>query len=389
MKKFKKLLSMLLTAAVVCGLSASPAMAETTKHEGQYGDGTTALTSLEFTKFLEIADGATIPSDTYTFHMDPDTTATGSLNSMTIYPGVALDETKSTVELRLNSSDTIAYNDNKYVKSYGVTETSSFDLSGIDFSADGEGIYRYKVYEEADSSNNHITFDSSVFVVDLYVDKTGNIIYIQASKNNDKQPIIFKNKCTTTTIEITKTVVGDFTDPEQEFEFEIKIPVGGDDITLEEGDVMNASKEDTNSTKTTLKDLNETEIIATGDKNDADSGWQTFTLRDGEKLIIDNVPVGLIFWVREKVDSNGKVGVYTPSYAIAQYTNTITKDTTYTNGNPEEKITTTSKNNIVAFVNTREDIDTGIVLDVMPYVVVVLIAAAGIVLFFRKRKTVR
>jgi hypothetical protein len=107
MKKFKKLLSMLLTAAVVCGLSASPAMAETTKHEGQYGDGTNALTSLEFTKFLEISEGAAVPTDTYKFQMVPDTTATGTLNSMTIRPGVALAETKSTVEMKLSSNETI------------------------------------------------------------------------------------------------------------------------------------------------------------------------------------------------------------------------------------------------------------------------------------------
>jgi hypothetical protein len=151
-----------------------------------------------------------------------------------------------------------------------------------------------------------------------------------------------------------------------------------------------------NNVETSVKN-----IVVAGKKNENSENWDTadwstFTLKDGEKLVIKNVPVGMIFWVKEATATG-----YTFSYQAVTGTTSIdgaeAKNGTAINDSANKKIatktakvTTAAGGNIVSVTNTKEKIDTGITVDVMPYVVVVLAAAAcALLLIAKKRRNAR
>jgi hypothetical protein len=134
-------------------------------------------------------------------------------------------------------------------------------------------------------------------------------------------------------------------------------------------------------------------ILVDGEKDD-DEGWNYFTLKAGEKLYIENVPVGMIYFVKEVNNEDGNYDGYIPKYYHVVNKDSVPTNASYTKGTETGWLTTGATSdgmyNIVAFKNVRDDINTGIVLDIMPYAVVVLAAAACAVLFFfKKRRVVR
>jgi hypothetical protein len=208
--------------------------------------------------------------------------------------------------------------------------------------------------------------------------------------------LTFTNQLNTSTIVIEKVLDGNDTDENQLFDFAIKIPVGGDALDLTASDTMDAEiqSEDTSTdnptyTKVTDDDRNSNLEIKVGGQQTDDLGWCSFQLKGGERLVLTNVPVGMIYYVKE-TDSKG----YTTTYAHASGDNTISSTSTYRSGNPESYFTTVNGNNIVRFVNAKNKYEpnTGIRMDVIPYAVTILgivIVAGAFVIVARKRRNAR
>ena len=104
-----------------------------------------------------------------------------------------------------------------------------------------------------------------------------------------------------------------------------------------------------------------------------------FTLKHGETLAVPGLPEGTEYTVTETKDDD--------------YTTTVAS----TGGKGEldaenNKVTNTvgSTGNTEAFTNTADKaVDTGIILDIAPYIIIFVIAIVGAILFFgRKRKKV-
>jgi hypothetical protein len=94
----------------------------------------------------------------------------------------------------------------------------------------------------------------------------------------------------------------------------------------------------------------------------------------------------MIYYVQE-TDSLG----YTTAYTHVTGSNTLA-NASYTDGNPADTsyFTIEENNNIVAFRNTKNQPNTGIRMDLMPYVIVFLgVAACAVVLVARKRRNAR
>jgi hypothetical protein len=421
MRKFKKLLTMLLSATMVCSLSAAPISAGAAdESKGSYGDvnaeleeDEAGLTTLSFQKFFEVGEGVSVPGVTFDFTMTPDTTVEDGAteNKLKLYPGVDLGDGGS-ASITFTASDTST----KYATAdipglkkgseitvvYGVLKSATFNLSDADFTdADagghGIGVYRYEVKEKVDTNNQTagtITYDSKGSrYVDLYVDGDGKVCFIQAYIKNgtelSKCPIVFDNKCNTTNLQIKKTVTGNMIDNDKEFSFYVKIPTGGTHITLEENQDMKAyiQRGDTKIylDGTTTDDEGNTRPqvlvhgnMVTGDTEDSDDDYCEVKLKNGDILVIPGITAGMVFYAKEAEYSD-----YTTTYSF--------NDATPQEGNdPNQMFTTGNGNNLLSFVNYKESTDTGIVLDVMPYVVIVLVAAAGVLLFvFRKRRIAR
>jgi hypothetical protein len=109
-----------------------------------------------------------------------------------------------------------------------------------------------------------------------------------------------------------------------------------------------------------------------------------FSLKNGESLVLKGVPVGMIFNLQE-TSTDG----YTVQYGKVDGSTDISSYATYSYTG---WVTTAVNGTYVEFKNTKTAItDSGIVQNVMPYVVVVLIAAAGcvVLLISKKRRNAR
>jgi pilin isopeptide linkage protein len=437
MKKFKKLLSMILAAAMVCSVNTMPAFAnedgetseatteaasetEDTEVAGQIRDDN-GITKLPFTKVLKTNGAMVITNTTFEFTMVPHTPDTPTKNGLTYTAGPSLGN-KGTVTISVNSNseknittlvNTATTDSSKtYVEGLsvdsveGIALKDSFDLSDLTF--DKTGIYCYLVKEtEDDKSSATITYDTTEFIVDLWVeckdDGTSDIYLIQSQlySSKDKKPLVFENSLKTSTLKIQKNVNGSKAVPtNKEYTFWIKIPTGGTSIDLESGLAIDAKKYTPGNESPTGVDsikvggtMEQEQDTATAKDttNTEESGWCSFTLQDGQYLEITGLPAGMVYYLFEQdYQSEGFVTYHKTLYGDNITPPDVSSFTSDDKGNVANDTLKKDKN-AVFFLNTADiPSNTGIVLDVMPYVAIVLAAAACAVLFIaRKRRITR
>jgi hypothetical protein len=248
-------------------------------------------------------------------------------------------------------------------------------------------------------------------VVDLYVSPDSgstnkySIQHVELKKldstgkpQTDKpQEISFVNEFKMAEIKISKTVKGTAYAADEAFDFYVMIPVGGDSITLANGQEIHA--EIWNATEK----VEDVTLYVKGEKTDKDNLSKDVAnvvhLKDGQTLKI-TAPVSMIYYVQE-VDYSSEGYVTTWKYTEA---GTLVKDsegnikhgTTFKEEDGEAATdpvvagTTNTTTNKVEFTNSREQtVDSGIVLDVMPYAIVMAIAVAGAVFFIVKKRNAR
>jgi pilin isopeptide linkage protein len=344
-----------------------------------------------------------------------------------IHAGVELGTSNEKVTLKFNDSDKSASNSkdadsgvitnavtNADNGTTTITKTAAFVLPTYTAS----GVYRYTVKEEVpkdEDKDSFVSYDSTdVFTVDVvvaYVDGKLGVTSIVAAKTTDpedKDNIIFYNSIGTADLKITKTVTGNGGDQNAKFGFAIRVPMEGEDLNLPEGTTFSAQiYESQEGQKTAVGDPITIHvqgskayptITATKDTDGKVTGYEAvdadvFELKSGQWLEIKNLPVGMIFYV---VEYNYSEDGYTTTFTYKGMDTGSTEAAVSINSTPSEPRrvngTICSGSNELDYVNDKAlSIDTGINLDVLPYVVVLAIALGGCVLFFfnKKRRTVR
>jgi hypothetical protein len=406
MKKTHKLLSLVLAAAMVCG-TCLPVMAAGT---------TNSTTSLDpkIPVIKEFVVGANHYATEvgFQFTATPATVADGTnVSGLEVYSGPAL--ATPTVSTEFKSTEQ-AGTDGSITHNVG-----ELDFSGIINSVKKPGVYRYTVSEKTvttttatSGGNDHIysqnpwrTTDvanngDNTYTVDIYVlndpNSTTGALYISNVLLSYPEATVkptslkFVNVCDSTTLRIEKKVSGNAGDKTKDFQFYICIPEGGKTLTLTKGSTFNATIYNANQTVKETKKItvegNYTD--ATGLENEYTFTTNNFTLKDGEYMIIDGVPVGMIYFIREEI-----VDGYTTTI---DYTHTGTKsgsgssqgDTKTANMLAGQLNTTVNE---VVYHNAKDAIvDSGVSVEILPYVLIVAVALAGcLVLLFKKRRTVR
>jgi pilin isopeptide linkage protein len=375
-------------------------------------------TALPFDKIVKVSKGVTIPDDTtFTFTMTPLTPQDGTkVGDVAVKAGPALTTSSVTVGITTGDlSDTDGKDADEYPMTvtstdteYTVTKTASFTLP-----TDLEpGIYRYRVQETA-GSESYVTYSEDVYTVDLYVmqgadGKVGitNIVAVNTTKADLKDNIVFTNEIKTGSLKIQKTVDSNMYNGE-EFTFFIKIPAGGDALDLEAGKEITGTKYKKNASSDAYEENGTVTVTVAGDMGDVvvtsstdDEGNVTyaataatkFTLADDEYVVFNNLPIGMVFYMAEV---NYVADGYTTE---ATFTGTPTDPETATikgvtkTGTHQIDGVIVDGTNLVEYKNTKNvNPETGINLDVLPYVVVLAIALGGCVLFIfnKKRRTVR
>jgi hypothetical protein len=449
MKKLNRVLSFALASVMACGMFATSAFARNDD----------PATSLTVYKTVSIAKDSTIPEETFTVKMRPatseeiaKTTTDGKVNGQAVEIGPQLlqeftgteedkvsgktyttigegdnaktylvDDTRTYTFGSSDSTATATENDNTKSE---VTKDASFDLTELAFTH--TGIYRYYIEEviptTTDDEGNatvanagYITYDSTIYQVDLYVYDYGtkgygvgdmtirkmNSNYV--SESTKPQNVTFKNYISVCDVKISKTVVGEAYD-DKPFTFYIRIPAGGDTIKLVKDQTINAEIWDANGKvddcDITVK-ADQTGDVSTLDFTDSTIA-QKFELEDGQYLKIVGAPVSMIYFVEEaNVTAQGYTQTYRYTETGSRQTNTLANNTAESDATGSAAVvnnksvvvkgTVNTMQNKVEFINTRNiTVDTGITMDVIPYVLVLLAAVSGGILFvFKKRRTNR
>lgn len=337
-KKFKTAAAAGLMAAVMCmGTVVSAADIPTVNAEIQ--------------KDFQIAEGITVPDITFTFTFERKESDAPEIEDKTV-----------------------TYSSNDGVTSGISSKTVADIFSGVTFPH--AGVYTYTVKETAGApsvENGTVTYDESVYTVRVYVKNTEDGLAIDqitaakpgAAGTEKKQGAIkFVNKFEkTTSLVVEKTTVGDLADKTKPFEFKVKFERPA---TYEGNTFTSEGKEYT-----------------FGEEH-------TFTLADGDKKTFSNLPAGTRYVVTEV----GKEDGYTPSVTVVENgKQTVTNKTAA----DADSLATeeTGKTNLagegtnkVTFTNTYADVPiTGIIMNNLPFVILILAAAAGIVgyLVIRRR----
>lgn len=336
-KKFKTAAAAGLMAAVMCmGTVVSAA--------------DTPTVDAKIQKDFQIAEGITVPDITFTF----------------TFAGVEADAPAI-------SAKTVAYSNADTVTSGISSKTVAEIFRGVTFPH--AGVYTYTVQETAGETsveNGTVTYDGSVYTVRVYVRNTENgglaIDQITAAKGAEGQEvkqseIKFVNKFEKkTNLVVKKNTVGDLADKTKEFTFNVTFtkPATYDGSTFVSG----------NDTYTFGQEY-------------------TFTLADGGQKVFSNLPAGTRYVVTEVGSADG----YAPSVTVVENgTQTVNK----TAADADSLATAeTGKTNLagegtntVTFTNTYKDVPiTGIIMNNLPFVILILAAAAGIVgyLVIRRR----
>lgn len=212
------------------------------------------------------------------------------------------------------------------------------------------GVYQYKLSEVAGNLAG-VTYDNTEYYLKVTViNQDGRKVRVAAlhkgSADGSKTESLV-NTYTAGALQITKAVDGNLGDKTKYFEFKVTL-IGMEGNTYAESYTVTGGSYDRNP-----------QTIKIGEET-------TFKLKDGDTIKITNLPAGTTYTVTET--------------AVTGYDTTKTND----EGMIEGSVVT------AAFTNTKKgDVDTGINLDSLPYLMILAIAGAGLVVFAVRRRGMR
>lgn len=228
------------------------------------------------------------------------------------------------------------------------TTTNTTDLS-INANNYEIGVYTYEVTEIVPTTKTAgVTYSNEklYLVLTILRDETNGKHYVAAmhyeNASGDDKSTGFTNKYEAGSLEVSKVIQGNMANMNKKFTFTI-----------------------------TLTEPAGTEINSEITSNSTAGTWegQTYTiaLGNGESVKLDNIPAGTTYTVTEDEEN------YTSNGGV------------FSNG---AKTITNGTNDTAVFTNTlTSEVDTGISLDSLPYILALAAACAGaVVMFTRKRR---
>ena len=330
----KKLVSVLLVLVLVLSLGIS-ALAVETQYDASKDDNVVTITK---TLTANGPEGTTVqyPGDTLTFTASAGTvtnaTAGTTAPALPAIPSVTVAEgdATATINVTLPVFTTVG------VYTYTITENDT-NVAGVTYHTDAITLVLTVIDQ-----------DGKKVVAAVHCEAAGQDGFDSTTYGQGTKTDVFENIYNAGSLNVSKTVAGNFGDKEKEFNFTVT-------FTAPSGDTVNST-------------------ITYGTNTIAPSAWSegtasaSITLKHGESVQFDNVPAGVTYKVVEaEADQDG-------------YTTTKTGDT----GTIAAKTVSEA-----AFTNTKETTpDTGIALDVLPYALIILaVLSAAAMMIVRKRSS--
>lgn len=361
-KTLGRVATTLVAATVLASVTAVPAFADTAY--GTTGTPNTPLSQITLHKELDMPTNV-VTSAEATFKFTMTGVSPTSTSETIITDGQTYDVKEG--------SGSVVSNNVVFAKGSvdGAQQDVTFALGSLSFSE--PGVYKYQITETVTANG----FDNETGALDAYLfveDTNGSeadgiqiygVVVTKPSTSANKVEAGTKTdtvvnsymKDATGNLKVTKNIDGTMASPNDEFTFTVSgltpnrtYVVSGTGITAGSND----------------------KIAANG------KGEYQFTLKATETRTI----LGLT--------ANEYVVTETPStegYKLTSVTGKDDDDTDISDGSADVTLTTEDMTKEVVFVNTRNAVTpTGIVMNVAPYVLLVVVAAAGCFVFLRKRR---
>lgn len=325
----KKLISLALALMLVFSLATVAMAADVDSPEEEPVQVYTDQSTVTLTKVYKLVGAGSSPAETFTVAQTGKRVVTGEA---TVAPDLG---TITGAEFAAGAATTD-----------GATGTITINLPTYT----NVGIYEYTLQEVNTAATAGVTYraNSIRLVVSVINDENGNIrvAYAHAEEegSNTKSNTI-TNTYSAGTLKVSKTVDGNMGDKTKYFEFTVTLTGENGKTYANSFPVSGGSTGGNNPTSISL---------GTATK---------FNLKHGDTISIANIPYGVSYQVVET--------------AADGYTTVKTGDTG-TIGSAEAT---------AAFTNTKNgDVDTGITLDSLPFVLILAVCAGAVVLFVIKRR---
>lgn len=382
-KNLGRVATTLLATAMLASVSAVPAFAET----GVTGTGETEIDEITIEKVLYLPTGTTVPTLSYDFNIVADQTATGTFNgkkddvpmvSLNVKPGKGGGNAVATASFNGEDQATVLNgSDGQPTGVSYVTKEVTLSLDSLT-GFDDAGVYKYDITETRTGDvAEGVTATNGALDLYVYVNREGenNYVITGAVVTEDGNPDVktdtIKNYYDVTpdpdggdptankgSLSIAKTVTGKMGDYEEDFQFTIQGIADGTYNIAYTGDNVDSTRD----TTVTVSDSK-----------------ATLPVQHGEKVTIYGIPKAENVNVSENAETLAAEG-YTVTETKVDGESKTASSSVSVNVEPSEETAT-------AFTNNREAVSpTGIVMNVAPYVLLVVIAAAGCFVFLRKRR---
>mgnify|MGYP000532513500 FL=1 len=359
--KLKKFFAGVLAAAMMLTVGATAAFATNTTESMIVADGN-GVANFTLTKKLMVAEGTAPQKMTFDFTVsghvaDADKGAKAGTvgGEFTTQPSVTFEKT-------VNEQFTV----NTYSQDFSIDLVK---LLGDNYNKVGK--YAYTISENETKipgiTKDAHTYEMIVTVVnkqkDNLTNETGYGYYVgMYDAEGQKVPAVFTNTYNSYSLEVKKTVEGNFGDLGDTFTFY---------ITLGKED----GKDDNYATATVH--VSDTSNPANNATWTVGGGQQTVTLKHGQTITVSNLPVGVTYTVtEEKTNVDGSTWVYNTTGEAVAINDVL------------PSITADNNANKVEIVNKHEGTpDMGVVLDNAPYIAMLaIVAIGGVALMLNKRR---
>lgn len=359
--KLKKFFAGVLAAAMMLTVGATAAFATNTTESMIVADGN-GVANFTLTKKLMVAEGTAPQKMTFDFTVsghvaDADKGAKAGMvgGEFTTQPSVTFEKTG-------NEQFTV----NTYSQDFSIDLVK---LLGDNYNKVGK--YAYTISEN-ETKIPGITKDAHTYEMIVTVvnkkntdlgNNTGYGYYVgMYDADGNKVPAEFTNTYNSYSLEVKKTVQGNFGDLGDTFTFYITL--GG------------ADGKDNNYASATVT-VSDAANAANGKTWTIGGGQQTVTLKHGQTIIVSNLPVGVTYTVTEKkTNDDGTAWVYDTTGEAVAINDVL------------PSITANNNENKVEIVNKHEGApDMGVVLDNAPYIAMLaIVAIGGVALMLNKRR---
>lgn len=334
----KKFLSMML--ALVLVLSMSTIAFATGDEETTYTD----MSTVTLTKEYKLTNDGTIsPAETFAFSALTCTKVTDAADGV------------KTTNAPVPTIGSVSYTAGE---AGGDSAKKNITITLPEYTS--VGIYTY-TFTETDGGTAGVTYRSELITLVVTVIEQGGKVRVAAVHTEgacDAKSGEFNNKYSAGSLSVKKTVTGIMGDQQKEFTVKVTFTAPAGDTVR--GDI-------------TYVDGTETKTIAAGE------GWTgskvvDITLKHNETVTFTNIPYGVTYTVVENDYTAKENGGYdAASYKFDDNNKKI--------DSASESVTITN--------NKGGNIDTGINMDSMPYILMLAVVFMGLFVFFSKKRKMR